>query len=76
MIKAQHPPGMLQRIEQTTHPRRRDRQRPARRTGIQTQIQHALPRSKPLPPGRLQQLHLCIVMSRADVLDISRPPAR
>jgi hypothetical protein len=50
MIKAQHPPGMLQSTEQAAHPRRGDRQqRPARRAGIQAQIQHALPRGQPLP---------------------------
>jgi hypothetical protein len=76
MIKAQHPPGMLQRVEQATHPRRRDRQRPARRTGIQAQVQLALPGSQPLPGGRLQQLHLSVVMRRAEVLDIPRPAMR
>jgi hypothetical protein len=42
-------PIMLQGIEQAAHPRRGDRQRPARRSGIQTQVKLALPGRQPLP---------------------------
>jgi hypothetical protein len=75
-IQAQHPPGTLQRVQQAPPPRRRDRQRPARRRGVQAQVQLTLPGRQPLPRDRLQQLQLTIVMRRADVLDLPRPAVR
>jgi hypothetical protein len=61
-----------ERIEQAAHPRRDDRQRPARRPGIQAQVQLTLPGHHPLPGRGLQQLELHFAMSRPDVLDIPR----
>ena len=75
-VEAQHPPGVLQRVQQAAHPRRGDRQRPARRAGVQAQVQLALPGRQPLPRGRFQQLQLRVVMRRAEVLDIPRPAPR
>ena len=62
-----------QRIEQAAHPRRGDRQRPARRCGVQGQVKLTLPGRQPLPRRSLQQLQLRIIVGRADVLDIPRP---
>jgi hypothetical protein len=64
---------MLQRVQQAAHPRRGDRQRPARRPRIQAQVQHALTGREPLPRRRLQQLQPGIIVGRADVLDVPRP---
>src|SRR5215472_17549833 len=74
--EAQHVEGPGQGIEQAAHPRRGDRQRPARRSRIQAQVQLALPGGQPLPRDSLQQLQLHVVMCRADVLDLPRPAAR
>lgn len=40
------------------------------RTSVQAQVKHALTRGQPLPRRGHQQLHLNVIVSRADVLDI------
>ena len=53
---------MLQGLEQAAHPRRGDRQRPARRSRVQAQVKLALTGCQPLPRDGLQQLQLHIIM--------------
>ncbi len=40
----------------------------------QAQVKLTLPRGQPLPRSSLQQLQLPVIVSRADVLDLPRPP--
>jgi hypothetical protein len=72
LIGAQHAIGTRQGIGQAAHRRRCDRQRPARRTGVQAQVKLALPGGQPLPRHRLQQLQFDVIAGRADVLYIAR----
>jgi hypothetical protein len=51
-------------------------QRPASRTGIHAQVKLTLPRGQPLPRDGSQQLQSRVIVSRADVLDLPRPPVR
>lgn len=77
VLQAQGPVGVLQRVEQAAHPRRRDRQRPGPGSlRPQAQVKLALPGRDPLPPGGLQCLQLRLVVGRAEVLDVPRPPPR
>jgi hypothetical protein len=68
--------GVLKGIQQVTHPRGRDRQRPAASTPpgrprrLQAQVKLTLTGGQALPGRSLQQLKLHVVMGRADVLDI------
>jgi hypothetical protein len=68
-----HVIGMRQRVQQAAHPRRGDRQRPARHPRLQAEVQLALPGCQLLPPGGLQQFHLGRGMRRPQMLDIPRP---
>ena len=63
-------------VQSSPHPRRQYRQRPARRPGVQAQVQLALPSRQPLPRRRLQQLHLSVAMRRPQMLDLPRPAMR
>jgi hypothetical protein len=47
---------------------------PARRGRIRTEIKHALTGRQPLPRRSHQQLELDIIVGRADVPGIARPP--
>jgi hypothetical protein len=76
LVKAQHPVSMLQGIGQAAHPRGGDRQEPASRSLVQAQVKLALPRGQPLPRRGLQQLQFRVIVSRAQVLDLPRPPVR
>jgi hypothetical protein len=58
---------------QVTHPRRRDRQRAARRPHAQAQVEFALASCQPLPRRGLQQFQLGTGVRRPEVLDIPRP---
>jgi len=75
LVKAQRPVSALQRIEQAAHPRGGDRQRPARRGGVQAQVKLTLTGRQPRPGRGLQQLHLSAAMRRPQMLDLPRPPA-
>jgi len=46
---------------------------PGRSNRLKAQVEHAPSRGQPLPRRLLQQLHLHVIVSRADVLDIPRP---
>ena len=74
----QHLVGVAQRIPQVAHPRGGDGQRllAGSRPQVHTQVQLGLPSGHPQPRCRLQRLKLGIIVRRADVLDIPRPPAR
>ena len=49
---------------------------PPAAAGIQAQVKLALPGRQPLPRRGLQQLQLRVIVRRADVLDLPRPPPR
>jgi len=54
------------------HPRRRDRQRPARlRRRVQPEVQLALPGREPPTGDRLEQLQLNIIVRRPNVLNVA-----
>jgi hypothetical protein len=73
-VKAQALTGTGQGIEQASHPRGGDRQRPASATAkARAQIQHALPGGQPLPCDSFEQLQLGVIMRGPDVLDLPRP---
>jgi len=44
---------------------------PAAGTGVRAQVELALPGRQPLPRRGLQQLHLGIAVSRAQVIDLA-----
>jgi hypothetical protein len=74
VFQAQHPVGVLQGTEQAAHLRGGDRQRPAALHGrLQAQVKLTLAGRQLLLSGRLQQLQLCIIVRRSDVLDVPRP---
>jgi hypothetical protein len=71
--QAEHVIAAGQRIQEAAHLRGDDRQRPARRPRIKSQVELALPGGELLPCSRLQQLHLSWGMRRAQMLDVPRP---
>ncbi len=75
VLEPQHSVRVLQSIQQVPHPRGRDRQRPAAR-GLKSQVKLQLARGQPLPGSGLQRVQLGLVVRRAEVLDLARPPPR
>ena len=76
VIEAQDPVSPLDRVDQVTHTRGGDRQRPARGRAVQPEVKLRLPGRHPLTGRRLQRLELGLVVRRADVLDVPRPAPR
>jgi len=74
-VEPGHLVAALERVEQTAHPRRGDRQPTAARR-LQAQAEFRLPGRDPLPPRGLQHLHPGLVVRRPQVLDLPRAPPR
>ena len=73
----QHVIAAGQGIQQVTHLRGRDRQRPAFATAeTRAKAKDALPGGQALPRDGLQEFQFAIVMRRPHVLDVSRFPPR
>jgi hypothetical protein len=65
-----------ERGQQVPHPRRGDRQRPARRPDRHAQVKLALASGQPLPRCRLQQLDLSTAVRRPQMLNLPRTTMR
>jgi hypothetical protein len=76
-----HLVGVHESAPELTHPRRSDQQRSTRTLlgglgSLQAQVELVLARGQTLPGDRPQDLQLGIIVRRAEVLDVPRPPPR